>query len=151
MDYRNIYFEQSVKQAFQELYPGGGSDDAGDPPNFILRTGEWNIFRLGIIYRGGGIYSSLDCLLRNYLRDRSDSLTIVYGKAFGAKKDIEFPIRKLRRVIVKDRKEFKKRVNLVNVAEYYPALEKKGRADLVRRIRDIVKIQTKGSRMYSYR
>jgi hypothetical protein len=136
-------FDSLLKRAFLALYPQGsaqshfvstpGADGyhRGVKPDFVLPDGRWIDFKLRVSFREkqdvpwrpSALYSSL----RKYIdhpANRHASLIIVYRHLHGTPEDVEFPIKRGAKILIRDAAEFRQRIILVDVMKLLPRLRK---------------------------
>jgi len=126
-------FDYLMKRALKILDPKGKVNPAILPtsfsegynnivkPDYVLSNQTWIDFKLHVSYREkyamawkpSALYSSL----RKYIDHSANTkqrLVIIYGKLHGTEKEIIFPIKRGRKILVNDLTDFRRRVILVS-------------------------------------
>ena len=121
--------------------PGDDCYRGGVKPDFVLPDGRWIDFKLRVSFREkqdvpwrpSALYSSL----RKYIDHRANqpaSLIIVYRHLHGSLGDVDFPIRRGAKLLIRDKAEFQRRIILVDVQKLLPRLYKAQLEDLAKEI-----------------
>jgi len=149
-------FDHLCKQGLKYLYPGGKANahffasseydcyKKGVKPDFVLPDGRWIDFKMCASYRDknsvpwkpSALYSSL----RKYIDhpyNPTNSLIIVYLYLYGSMSDIEFPITRGSKVLIRDEKEFTNKITFVNVRDIYIRIENAGGKRVVEAIKKL--------------
>jgi hypothetical protein len=129
-------FDRLCKRGFSTLFPDGRSDQKfrsqqggyrrAVKPDFVLPDGRWIDFKYRVSYserrsvawKPSALYSSL----RKYIdhpRNPTGSLIVIYGHLYGDIDDVEFPVRRGSKILLRDASEFEDRVHLVDVRRVY--------------------------------
>jgi hypothetical protein len=150
-------FDHLMKYAFKILYPTGSSqnyfkarscDDCYQKavkPDYVIPGRAWIDFKLKVSFREthdvawkpSALYASVRKYV-DHVDNSSKKLTIVFGKIYGNLGDVQFPILRGSKVLIKDEYHFKNTIALISALEILKKLETTKHKWIINKIRDLI-------------
>lgn len=146
-----------MKFAFSKLFPEGSSKNLfrasfsdgcyqkAVKPDYVINGAKWVDFKLRVSYREKSDVpwrpSALYASLRKYIdhvSNPTNSLIIVYGKLYGTIDDVVFPVKRGGKVLILDKNEFTRKVNLVPAAKVLAKLERTEYAWVIQKVAALI-------------
>lgn len=150
-------FDYYMKQAFGILFPSGSSrnyfiakptDDCYQKavkPDYVIPGKAWIDFKLkvsyieshDVVWRPSALYTSVRKYI-DHVGNLTNKLTIIYGSIYGKIEDVQFPISRGRKILIRDEVQFKKMIALIPALGLLKKLENTKHEWIINKIHDLI-------------